>query len=240
MRRCAALALIVPLAAWAQAETREFVGQIGSRPALLVLHAARTAEGAWQLAGEYIILGTLQRRFLEGEASPQIGVTTLREGTTAILFGRPTTGELRGTLRADAFKGTRYAPGGQARERFEFSEDFPSMEGYSAKVACEASAAHYSSTLNYSIEAGKLQSFEWRSSTSPSGHGCKVADLQQAPWKGGLRFGAGSCHVTMREAGDYVRLMAENCAEHCGSEAYLEPLLIDRRGHCRLLHAEPK
>jgi hypothetical protein len=234
----AALALIAPLAAWAQAETREFVGQIGSRPALLVLHAARTAEGSWQLAGEYIILATLQRRFLEGEASPQIGVTTLREGTTAILFGRPTTGELRGTLRGDSFRGTRYAPGGQARERFEFSEDFPSMDTHSANVDCEASAPRYRSSLNYRVEAGKLRAFEWRSSTSPSGHGCRVAELEQAPWKGGLRFGTGSCHVTMREVGEYVRVIAENCTELCGSDAYLEPVLVDRRGQCRLLRAE--
>ena len=55
MRRLALL-LLAPLAAWAQTETRELVGQIGSRPALLVLHASRTAEGAWQMAGEYVVL----------------------------------------------------------------------------------------------------------------------------------------------------------------------------------------
>ena len=133
MRRLALL-LLAPLAAWAQTETRELVGQIGSRPALLVLHASRTAEGAWQMAGEYVVLPTLQRRFLEGESSPEIGVTTLREGITPILFGRPPTGELRGTLRAGTFKGMRFAPGGQERERFEFSEEFPAMESYSANT----------------------------------------------------------------------------------------------------------
>ena len=168
MRRLALL-LLAPLAAWAQTETRELVGQIGSRPALLVLHASRTAEGAWQMAGEYVVLPTLQRRFLEGESSPEIGVTTLREGTTPILFGRPPTGELRGTLRAGTFKGMRFAPGGQERERFEFSEEFPAMDSYSAVVRCEATEGQYSSALNLRVEAGKLQALDWCSKLAPSG-----------------------------------------------------------------------
>src|SRR5205807_3699087 len=157
--RLAALALLLPLAAAAQSEPRGPVGQLGSRPTLLVLNASRTPEGAWQLAGEYIVLPTLQRRFVDGESSPEIGVTTLREGTTAILFGRTPTGELRGTWRGGVFKGARYAPGGQERERFEFSEQFPEMDGYSAAVRCDAQDAQYKSILSYNIEAGKLQSF---------------------------------------------------------------------------------
>ena len=238
--RLASLALLLPLAALAQTETRELVGQIGSRGALLVLHAARSDEGAWQLAGEYIVLPTLQRRFLEGEASPQIGVTTLREGVTPILFGRPTTGELRGTLSEGSFKGTRYAPGGQERERFEFTADFPPMDAYSARVACEASAARYKSEVSYTINGGRLQALDWRASVAPSGHVCNIGKLEQQPWKGGLRFTSGRCAVTLRELGDYVRLAAENCTEQCGSEAYLEPLLIDRRGNCRLLRADTR
>jgi hypothetical protein len=229
-----------PITGVCQTETRELVGQIGSRPALLVLHASRTAEGAWQMAGEYVVLPTLQRRFLEGESSPEIGVTTLREGTTAILFGRPSTGELRGTLRAGVFKGARFAPGGQERERFEFSEEFPSMEAYSTHVRCEAADAHYVSSLQLAVEAGKLQSFDWRSKLAPGGHACNVANLQQQPWKGGLRFSAGRCNVTLREVGEYVRIASENCVEQCGSQAYLEPLLIDRRGNCRLLRSESR
>lgn len=238
--RLLALLLLAPLAALAQTETRELVGQIGSRPALLVLHASRTAEGAWQMAGEYVVLPTLQRRFLEGESSPEIGVTTLREGTTPILFGRPPTGELRGTLRAGVFKGARFAPGGQERERFEFSEEFPAMDAYSANIRCDASDARYASSLNMAVEAGKLQSFDWRSKVAASGHACDVANPQQQALKGGLRFTAGRCSVTLREVGDYVRLAAENCFEQCGSQAYLEPLLIDRRGNCRLLRAETR
>ncbi|HUQ76845.1 MAG TPA: hypothetical protein VM183_19155, partial [Burkholderiales bacterium] len=128
--------LLAPLVAWAQTETREFAGQLGSRATLLVLHASRNADGGWQLAGEYIVLPTLQRRFLEGEASPEIGVTTLREGLTPILFGRTSSGELRGTWRGGNFRGARFAPGGQERERFEFSEEFSSLEKYSAQVRC--------------------------------------------------------------------------------------------------------
>jgi hypothetical protein len=230
----------VPIAGLCQTETRELVGQIGSRPALLVLHASRTDEGAWQLAGEYIVLPTLQRRFLEGEASPEIGVTTLREGATPILFGRSPTGELRGTLRGGVFKGARFAPGGQERERFEFSEEFPAMDAYSASVRCDATDRQYASSLAMSVDAGKLQSFDWRSKVASSGHACNVANLSQQPLKGGLRFDSGRCSVTLREVGDYVRIAAENCVEQCGSQAYLEPLLIDRRGNCRLLRAETR
>ena len=42
------------------------------------------------------------------------------------------------------------------------------------------------------------------------------------------------------ELGDALWLRAENCAEHCGSEAYLEPTLIDRRGNCRLLRPDAR
>jgi hypothetical protein len=58
--------------------------------------------------------------------------------------------------------------------------------------------------------------------------------------KGGLRFSDGRCNVTLRELGAYVRVSAENCTEQCGSQAYLEPLLVDRRGHCRLLRGEAR
>ena len=105
---------------------------------------------------------------------------------------------------------------------------------------CDAQESQYKSTLSYSIDGGKLQSFEWRSSVAPSGHSCTIAHVQQQPLKGGLRFGAGRCNVTLRELGDYVRVAAQNCSEQCGSQAYLEPLLIDRRGHCRLLRGEAR
>jgi len=235
-----AVLLLAPLLAWAQTETHEMGGQLGSRPALIVLHSSKTADGAWQLAGEYIVLPTLSRRFLEGESSPEIGVTTLREGTTPILFGRSPTGELRGSLRGGTFKGTRYAPGGQERERFEFSEEFPAMDSYSAAVRCEATDGQYSSALNLRVEAGKLQALDWRSKLAPSGHACTVTGLQQEPLKGGLRFTSGRCSVTLREIGDYTRLAAENCTEQCGSQAYLEPLFIDRRGNCLLLRGESR
>jgi hypothetical protein len=236
--RLALLALLAPLLAFAQTETLELGGQLGSRPALLVLHASRIPEGEWQIAGEYIVLTTLQRRFLEGEASPQIRVTTLREGTSPILFGRSPSGELRGTWKGTTFRGKRYAPGGQERERFEFNEDFPSLEKYSADVHCDARDGQYSSTLDLAIDAGKLRSLEWRSKLAASGHACEIAAAEQQPLQGGLRFAAGKCAVTLREIGEYLWLAAVNCAEHCGSQAYLEPVVIDRRGYCRLLRPE--
>jgi hypothetical protein len=221
-------------------ESKELVGQVGSRSALMVLHATQRADGGWQLTGEYVLLPTLARRFVEGERSPELGVTTLKEGNTAILYGRPASGELRGAWRGGVFKGTRYGPGGQERERFEFSEEFPPLDGYSASVRCEVGDGRYASTLAYSIEGGKLANLEWRSQVAPGGHSCVVTGLKQRPFKGGLRFSSERCSVTLREAGEFVRVAAENCTAQCGSEAYLEPLIVDRRGRCQLLRQEPK
>ncbi len=223
-------------------ESRELVGQVGSRSALMVLHATQRADGGYQLSGEYIVLPTLARRFLEGERSPELGVTTLKEGNTAILYGRPATGELRGTWRGGMFKGTRYGPGGQERERFELSEEFPPLDGYSASVRCDVAEGRYQSNLVLSVDSGKLKpgSFEWRAKVAPSGHTCVLRGLEQQPFKGGLRFASGRCSVTLREAGEFVRVAAENCTAQCGSEAYLEPLIVDPRGRCQLLHQEPK
>jgi hypothetical protein len=216
-------------------ETRELVGHMGNRSALLVLHASQRADGGWRLTGEYLVLPNMVRRYLEGERSPQLGVTTLKEGTTAILFGRPATGELRGTWRDGLFRGTRHAPGGQERERFEFSEEFAAMDDYSAQVRCEVSDARYGATLAYTSQGGKLQALDWQSKVAPSGHTCRLGALRQQDFKGGLRAAADGCRVTLRQVGDSVIIGAESCVQFCGSEAYLEPMLIDRRGNCQLL-----
>jgi hypothetical protein len=236
MRLLFAVLLLAPFPAPAQdrSEPRELIGRMGTRPALLILNAAQRADGSWQLAGEYVILPTLTRRFVEGERGPELGVTVLKEGTTPILFGRPPVGELHGTWRDGVFKGTRYGPGGQRREDFEFSEDFPSMENYSANVRCEATEGRYRSRLSLNVEKGKLKSLEWRS-VEPDGQVCAVTAAGQEPLRGGLRFVAGSCRLTLREAGELVALSAQNCAAQCGAEAHIEPLLIDRRGNCELL-----
>lgn len=243
MRRLAGLLLLaLPLSGLAQekSQTRELVGNVGGRSALMVLQAAQRADGGWQVSGEYVLLPTLVRRYVEGERSPQIGVTTLKEGATPILFGRPPTGELRGTWRGSRFTGTRYGPGGQERERFELSEEFPSMDGHSATVRCEASQGRYSSSLSYTAEAGKIKAFEWRSRIAPSEHSCTLASMEQQAMQGGLRTVSGDCKVSLRDLGDTVRVVAENCSALCGSQAYLEPLLVDRRGSCHLLHPEPR
>ena len=234
--------LFLSTAACAQekSESKELVGRVGSRDAILVLHAIQREDSGWIVTGEYLLLPTMARRFLEGERSPQLGVTTLKEGNTAILFGRPPTGELRGTWSGGLFKGTRFGPGGQERERFEFSEEFPSMDGYTASVRCEAGDERYTSLLSYAVEAGRVKSLEWRSKFAPSGHLCVIANPAQQPMSGGLRVAAGGCTVTLREVGDNVKVAAEGCTQVCGSEAYLEPLLVDKRGNCRLLRAEVK
>jgi hypothetical protein len=227
---------VAAAAAMAQdkSERRELIGKVGSRSALLVLHANERPDGGWRVAGEYVILTTLARRFLEGERSPQLGVTILKEGTTPILFGRPGTGELRGTWRDGVFKGGRHGTGGQLREEFEFTEDFPAMEDYNAAVRCEAKEGRYQARLNYKVAKGKLDSFEWRA-VEPGGQTCTVAGLTQETMHGGLRFSAGECRVTVRDLGNFVVLSAERCSARCGPEAYLEPLLVDRRGRCELL-----
>ena len=242
MRIVLFLLALLPLPGLAQerVETQEMAGHLGSRSALLYLHNRQRTDGSWHMTGEYIVLPTLARRFLEGERGPQLGITTLKEGTTPILFGRPATGEMRGTLRDGVFRGTRYGPGGQERERFEFSDAFPAMDGYSAAVRCEAGDGRYTSSLDYAVEGGKLKSFEWRSSIGPGGHPCAVTAEAQEAAKGALKFTSGRCSVTLRELGEFVKVAAENCAQRCGSEGYLETVLVDRRGNCRLLRPEPR
>ena len=239
--------LVLIVAAFAQqtlaqesTEARELIGSIGGRTALIHLYATERLDGSARVTGEYVILPTLQQRFLEGERSKQLGVTFLREGNSAILYGRPETATLQGTWSGGVFKGARYGPGGQLREQFEFNENFPSMDAYSAAVRCETAEGRYASTLAYSIESGKLKSIEWRSKVSPGEHSCNVAGLEQRPYNGGLRFAAGRCSVTLRDLGEVVRVAAEDCAQMCGSQGYLEPVLIDRRGNCQLLRPQAR
>jgi hypothetical protein len=239
MRNLCFLLLLLPAAAFSQ-ETRELVGRVGSRSALMVLQATGRPEGGWQVSGEYLLLPTLVRRYVEGERSPEIGVTTLKEGSTPILFGRPPTGELRGIWRDARFAGTRFGPGGQERERFEFSEEFPQMDAYSAAVRCEPGAGRYRSSLSFAVESGRVKALEWRSKVAPSDHVCTLASFEQRPMKGGLRVVSGKCAVTLRDLGEFVRVAAENCSELCGSEAYLEPVLVDTRGSCQLLRPESR
>lgn len=239
--------LVFFLAAFAQqalcqeiTEARELIGNLGGRTALMHLYATQRPDGSARVTGDYILLQTLQQRFLEGERSKQLGVTFLREGNTPILYGRPANATLQGTWAGGVFKGGRFGPGGQQRERFEFNENFPSMEGYGAAVRCDMAEGRYASTLAYAIESGKLKNFEWRSKVSPGEHPCDLAGLEQRPAEGGLRFAAGSCSVLLRDLGEFVRVAAEGCAGMCGSQGYLEPVLVDRRGSCQLLRPQAK
>jgi hypothetical protein len=239
VRWLAASLLLLSFSALPQetAETRELVGKIGARSALAVLHASKRGDGSWRVTGEYLTLPQLQRRYLEGERSAQLGVLFLKEGESPILWARPASATFQGTWRDGRLRGTRYGPGGQERERFELSENFPALASYTAAVRCEAGDERYHGALAFAVEAGQLKagSFEWSSRLAPSGHGCAVKGLEQKPFKGGLAFAAGRCTVTLRDLGEYVRVSAEDCAGHCGSGGYLEPMLVDRRGACRLL-----
>jgi hypothetical protein len=225
-------------------ETRELIGQLGGRSALLHLYATPQPDGSARVTGEYLVLPTMQQRFLEGERSKQLGITFLKEGNTPILYGRPPTATLQGTWSDGVFKGGRYGPGGQQRERFEFSEAFPSMEAYSANVRCEVAEGRYASTLAFGVENGKLKSLNWHSKVAPADQSCAIGGqergLEQRPFDGGLRFASGGCSVTLRDLGDFVRIAAEGCAAMCGSQAYLEPVLVDRRGNCELLRPQAR
>ena len=242
MRALAALAFAAALPAAAQQalESHELLGQLGGRTALLQLYATPQPDGSARLTGEYVLLPQLQQRFVEGERSRQLGITFLKEGSSPILYGRPGTATLQGTWRGGAFRGARYGLGGQERERFEFSEAFPALDQYGAAVKCEAAQGRYAYALEYAVQAGRLQSLEWRSTVAPAGHSCQVSGLVQQTFAGGLRFAAGRCSVTLRSLGDYVRVQAEDCAAYCGSQGYLEPLLVDRGGACQLLRPQPR
>jgi hypothetical protein len=238
---CAALlALALPAAAQEAGESRELLGHLGGRAALVQLYATTQPDGSARLSGGYILLPTLQQRYLEGERSKQLGVTFLKEGSSPILYGRPGTATLQGIWSAGVLKGTRYAPGGQERERFEFSETFPAMHAYSATVRCTTAEGRYAATLAYAVEQGRLKDLEWRSKVEPAGHSCALAELTQQAYAGGLRFLSGRCKVTLRDLGEYVRVTAEDCAEHCGSLGYLEPVLVDRGGACQLLRPQSR
>ena len=230
----------LPVFSQEQIETRELIGQLGGRTALINLYATERPDGSARVTGDYILLPSLQQRFVEGERSKQLGVTFLSEGSSPILYGRPVNATLQGTWSGGVFKGGRFGPGGQQRERFEFSENFPPMDGYSAAVRCEAAEGRYSASLAYAIEGGKLKSIEWRSKVSPGEHPCNLAGLEQRPYNGGLRFAAGRCSVTLRDLGEAVRVAAEGCNEMCGSQGYLEPVLVYRRGNCQLLRPQAK
>jgi len=74
MRWALLLAALLPrvVSADETSETKELVGQVGSRSALMVVHATQRPDGGWQLTGEYVLLPTLARRFVEGERSPEL------------------------------------------------------------------------------------------------------------------------------------------------------------------------
>jgi hypothetical protein len=242
MKSLAVLLMIFSVNAFSQgkSETWELLGNLGGRAALLQLYASPQPDGSARITGEYLVLPTMQRRFLEGERSKQLGVTFLKEGNTPILYGRPPLATLQGTWTGGVFKGGRYGPGGQQRERFEFSDVFPPMDAYGSNLRCEVSEGRYSSTLALSVEAGRLKSFDWRSKVGPGDHPCAVSGLEQQPHRGGLRFASGRCSVTLRDLGDFVRVTAEDCSAMCGSQGYLEPMLVDRRGNCELLRPVQK
>ena len=245
MRRIMILVLVAGIAFGARAEhaAHELIGQLGSRAALLILYRTQLADGSWRVNGEYLLVDTLHRRFVLGVGSPQLGVTTLNEGMTPILFGRAPTGTLQGVWHDGVYKGTRLGPGGQERERFEFKETFPSMADYSARVQCRAAEGGYEAALSLVVEKGRLRpgSLSWTSRDAASGQVCVLGAAQLRPRDdaSGLRFELGAagsgCVLRLTDLREAVRVSAEGCRAACGEKVGLEPLLLDSASSCRLL-----
>lgn len=235
--------------AGAGAALQELVGELGNRAALLSVYRTQSSDGEWRITGEYLVLDTLQRRFLVGKGGPELSVTTLKEGKTTILFGHPPTATLQGVWRNGTFEGTRYGPGGQLRERFTFRESFPSMADYSAAVQCAAGEGAYSTALAFVIKQGRLRpgSLSWTSRDATSGDVCVLGGtaVRQLASEAGLRFGIGApgkgteggrdCTISVRHLGEALRVSPQGCGAHCGNQARIEPILIDDAEHCRLL-----
>jgi hypothetical protein len=57
------------------------------------------------------------------------------------------------------------------------------------------------------VEKGILKSLEWRA-VEPDGQVCHVTAREQQPMRGGLRFAAGACRITLRDAGAFLALRA--------------------------------
>jgi len=195
------------------------------------------------MSGDYLFVDTLHRRYVQGEGGPQLGVTTLREGTTPILYGRDPIGTLQGVWQDGVFKGVRRGPGGQERERFEFGEAFPSMADYSARVQCRAAEGDYEAALSLIVDKGRLRpgSLSWTARDAGSGQVCVLggAQLRRQDDPGGLRFELGAagsgCAIRLTDLREAVRVSAEGCHAVCGDKVRLEPVLLDDASSCRLL-----
>lgn len=254
MRWAATLLVLatVTLGARADPYANELIGELGNRAALLSVSRTQSPDGAWRITGEYLLLDTLQRRFLAGEGGPTLSVTTLKEGTSPIVYGRPPTATLQGVWRDGAFEGMRYGPGGQVRERFKFSATFPSMAGYGTAVQCGASEGKYSAALAFVINTGRLRpgSLSWTSRDAESGDVCVLGGtaVRQVAHERGLRFqikrnatnlggaaGDQDCTISVRDLGEVLRVSAAGCSAFCGARVRIEPILVDGANQCRLL-----
>ena len=233
----------------ADAGAHELLGELGTRAALLTVYRSQSPRGGWRITGEYLLLDTFDRRFLEGEGGTELGVTTLKEGNTPIMFGHSPMATLQGIWGDGVFEGTRYGPSGQLRERFKFSATFPSMANYSAAVQCTAREGETSAALAFVIKTGELRagSLSWTSRDAASGHVCVLGGtaVRQVAHAGSLRFKIGAraarstqgpdCTINVDNLGDAVRVSAAGCSAYCGAQARIEPIVVDGEDKCRLL-----
>ena len=53
-------------------EARELIGSMGGRATLMQLFSTERPDGSARVTGDYLVLPTMQQRFLEGEVGPMI------------------------------------------------------------------------------------------------------------------------------------------------------------------------
>ena len=155
----------------AQTETRELVGQLGSRPRCSSCTSSRPRR---RVAARRRIhrAADAAAAFRRGRVEPGDRRHDAARRHDADPFGRSPTGELRGTLRGGVFKGARFAPGrARSASASSSARSSPRWTPTAPTVRCEPTG-QYSSSSPCVVEAGKLQSLEWRSKVAPSGHTC--------------------------------------------------------------------
>jgi hypothetical protein len=155
-----------------RSETWELLGHMGGRAALLQLYLSPQPDGSARITGEYLLLPTMQRRFLEGERSKQLGVTFMKEGNTPILYGRPPLRRCRARGRAACSraaatvpKGSRASSSSSAKASRRWMPIARTCAARSAKGAIPRRSLSAWKAASSSISNGARR---WRRATTPA------------------------------------------------------------------------
>ena len=129
-------------------ETRELIGQLGGRAALLNLYATRQPDGAARVTGDYLVLPTHAAALPGGRAQqaarrhrPQ--GRQRRRSSTAGRRRRP----CRAPGRAACSRACATAPAGRSASASNSAKRFPRWTPTARSVRCEVSEGRYASTL---------------------------------------------------------------------------------------------